>query len=145
MPAEAAKELGLMYSTIISWGKSDGYQWPTNKQRTYTAGQRAQALQMARSGYTRRQVAEELDIKLSTLKFWGQKWRAQGIFDWPIQRGYRPGHLNRKAKERHWNCQTCEYRPKCGQHHCHCEEPLIVEGHPEELTMTYEEAQAYYG
>ena len=116
-----SNETGVSRSTIYHWRTSLG--WPDLGKR----GRKVRPggiprelwpriLALRDQGMTRHGVSYTLHVCYNTLNVLIRK---QG-WDWP------------RAVHRVRGCEGCPDRPKCSQHHCACERPILVVDQPEE-------------
>jgi len=136
---DAARLLDIPYSTLITWARRQGWSWyiPHNsRSRHHPASLKTEAHSLALAGHTRTEVAAKLDLPFSTVSAWARN----GDWSWPTAQ--RPRRHQPPARQNR-NCDTCPDRPQCSQHHCLCEQPIMIDNHPDSATLSFEEAYPY--
>jgi len=134
--SQASRLLDIPYSTLYTWARRNGWAWPVphnSRSRHHPAKLKAEAHRLAMAGHTRRQVAAQLDVPFSTVSAWALK----GGWLWPASKRTSAARPSTRTNR---NCDACSDRPQCSQHHCPCELPIMIDGHPDSATMSYEEA-----
>ena len=122
------EQTGISKRTLCRWATARGWRWGSRGQKPkiwqLTAEQKSQAWGYMVDGYTRREAADAMGIKYATLcsLILRERW------------GWPSAYTSQSWDVPDRGCDACENprRGECTQHYCVCEQPVAVEGWPED-------------